>query len=130
MIRRPPRSTRTDTLFPYTTLFRSVGVSYDTDEAAARKRALEQFRWFTGGWKVMAELPSPAGFDAASKSVTEEEIAAPLPCGPDVSKYVAAVKEFLHAGFTAVWLETVDAAPPDVFLDRAQRGVPPAARAP
>src|SRR3546814_10493006 len=28
MIRRPPRSTRTDTLFPYTTLFRS-GVSSD-----------------------------------------------------------------------------------------------------
>src|SRR3546814_12837553 len=26
MIRRPPRSTRTDTLFPYTTLFRSDGV--------------------------------------------------------------------------------------------------------
>src|SRR3546814_20788870 len=26
MIRRPPRSTRTDTLFPYTTLFRSVRV--------------------------------------------------------------------------------------------------------
>src|SRR3546814_19497960 len=27
MIRRPPRSTRTDTLFPYTTLFRSQGLS-------------------------------------------------------------------------------------------------------
>src|SRR3546814_15098424 len=26
MIRRPPRSTRTDTLFPYTTLFRSTGL--------------------------------------------------------------------------------------------------------
>src|SRR3546814_10259477 len=26
MIRRPPRSTRTDTLFPYTTLFRSVSL--------------------------------------------------------------------------------------------------------
>src|SRR3546814_15968655 len=26
MIRRPPRSTRTDTLFPYTTLFRSVNI--------------------------------------------------------------------------------------------------------
>src|SRR3546814_16474682 len=26
MIRRPPRSTRTDTLFPYTTLFRSKGL--------------------------------------------------------------------------------------------------------
>src|SRR3546814_7176327 len=33
MIRRPPRSTRTDTLFPYTTLFRSqqlgVGASFE-----------------------------------------------------------------------------------------------------
>src|SRR3546814_18919202 len=28
MIRRPPRSTRTDTLFPYTTLFRSVEHPY------------------------------------------------------------------------------------------------------
>src|SRR3546814_6850064 len=28
MIRRPPRSTRTDTLFPYTTLFRSSIMSY------------------------------------------------------------------------------------------------------
>src|SRR3546814_6108066 len=27
MIRRPPRSTRTDTLFPYTTLFRSVAAA-------------------------------------------------------------------------------------------------------
>src|SRR3546814_12103815 len=27
MIRRPPRSTRTDTLFPYTTLFRSSGAT-------------------------------------------------------------------------------------------------------
>src|SRR3546814_6251135 len=31
MIRRPPRSTRTDTLFPYTTLFRShLGCIFDT----------------------------------------------------------------------------------------------------
>src|SRR3546814_17583321 len=33
MIRRPPRSTRTDTLFPYTTLFRSS--AQDTDDVAA-----------------------------------------------------------------------------------------------
>src|SRR3546814_13791776 len=34
MIRRPPRSTRTDTLFPYTTLFRSLG----THGSAAHRR--------------------------------------------------------------------------------------------
>src|SRR3546814_10712018 len=34
MIRRPPGSTRTDTLFPYTTLFRSVvGARPDVDDA-------------------------------------------------------------------------------------------------
>src|SRR3546814_13745300 len=32
MIRRPPRSTRTDTLFPYTTLFRSCGPPYPVPE--------------------------------------------------------------------------------------------------
>src|SRR3546814_18816618 len=36
MIRRPPRSTRTDTLFPYTTLFRSAqGKAEPGDVAAA-----------------------------------------------------------------------------------------------
>src|SRR3546814_2323170 len=43
MIRRPPRSTRTDTLFPYTTLFRSRlgqhAALAETD--VARRRALE-----------------------------------------------------------------------------------------
>src|SRR3546814_8541994 len=34
MIRRPPRSTRTDTLFPYTTLFRSVRGGVDLTLAA------------------------------------------------------------------------------------------------
>src|SRR3546814_7174490 len=33
MIRRPPRSTRTDTLFPYTTLFRSGAVQNAVDDA-------------------------------------------------------------------------------------------------
>src|SRR3546814_12685728 len=39
MIRRPPRSTRTDTLFPYTTLFRSVD---DSLQLAARQAAAQQ----------------------------------------------------------------------------------------
>src|SRR3546814_8378935 len=39
MIRRPPRSTRTDTLFPYTTLFRSI-----CRDEAARLPALAALR--------------------------------------------------------------------------------------
>src|SRR3546814_18249320 len=33
MIRRPPRSTRTDTLLPYTTLFRSLSAKRNADRA-------------------------------------------------------------------------------------------------
>src|SRR3546814_14216065 len=52
MIRRPPRSTRTDTLFPYTTLFRSGDRRVRTDGEAplasgagvARRRHFEPHR--------------------------------------------------------------------------------------
>src|SRR3546814_21095062 len=48
MIRRPPRSTRTDTLFPYTTLFRSVQVAdrriVDLLEIPARHRQRPELR--------------------------------------------------------------------------------------
>src|SRR3546814_14121603 len=40
MIRRPPRSTRTDTLFPYTTLFRSAAPALIYEEANLIKRAI------------------------------------------------------------------------------------------
>src|SRR3546814_1291815 len=38
MIRRPPRSTRTDTLFPYTTLFRSLAAHPHVSHDAASDR--------------------------------------------------------------------------------------------
>src|SRR3546814_18260425 len=44
MIRRPPRSTRTDTLFPYTTLFRSrptLNRATSSDPPAEENRAME-----------------------------------------------------------------------------------------
>src|SRR3546814_8485125 len=50
MIRRPPRSTRTDTLFPYTTLFRSHG--------GVR-------RGFLGGRSAVWRLRDPDGLETA-----------------------------------------------------------------
>src|SRR3546814_13329635 len=48
MIRRPPRSTRTDTLLPYTTRFRSEdGPLPTTDRWAARRRMLAKLATFT-----------------------------------------------------------------------------------
>src|SRR3546814_2023253 len=43
MRRRPPRSTRTDTLLPYTTLFRSIDIELEPAVGAA----LHRLRWAT-----------------------------------------------------------------------------------
>src|SRR3546814_12848002 len=72
MIRRPPRSTRTDTLFPYTTLFRSDGASGD-QHFAGRFQAVALLH------VVMAELRFD-GFGASLKDVdlAIQTVAAPL----------------------------------------------------
>src|SRR3546814_3447088 len=44
MIRRPPRSTRTDTLFPYTTLFRSIESDRLQQQIEAERRRNEENR--------------------------------------------------------------------------------------
>src|SRR3546814_15575674 len=47
MVHRPPRSTRTDTLFPYTTLFRSLfGLGFDVGRAAY---AIDQYLFDQAG---------------------------------------------------------------------------------
>src|SRR3546814_927647 len=43
MVRRPPSSRRTDTLFPYTTLFRSLAVRIEDDDLESRA-AMERGR--------------------------------------------------------------------------------------
>src|SRR3546814_16672102 len=50
MIRLPPRSTHTDTLFPYTTLFRStkVGVDFAWEEGSIAVTAIAQTTGPTG----------------------------------------------------------------------------------
>src|SRR3546814_3704692 len=51
MIRRPPRSTRTDTLFPYTTLFRSLEINGEIriKRSIIQKIILDNFRFITQG---------------------------------------------------------------------------------
>jgi len=105
-----------------------VAVCYDEDTTAARKRALEQFRWFTGGWDVMAELPGPDHFAAATKAVREEDVAEQVPCGPDVAVHVEAVKKFVDAGFTSVALVQIGASNQDEFFDWSARELLPELR--
>src|SRR3546814_6069920 len=70
MVRRPPRSTRTDTLFPYTTLFRSeldalrLGAGTIRDAAGGRAvaaRISEQHRRFEAGDEALVAVRRRVG---------------------------------------------------------------------
>src|SRR3546814_9821161 len=74
MIRRPPRSTRTDTLFPYTTLFRSNGLWIFTpivEVAQSLPASHQQAIQHLGNELVMA-AQSPSLFGPAAADRSEE----------------------------------------------------------
>src|SRR3546814_2609493 len=58
MIRRPPRSTRTDTLFPYTTLFRSDAWIARLRDPAVRRRVVREMR-APGDWENVLRMAGP-----------------------------------------------------------------------
>jgi G6PDH family F420-dependent oxidoreductase len=105
-----------------------IALSYDPDRDVAVKRAMEQFRWFTGGWRVNAELPLPASFDQASRSVRPEDIAENMPCGPDLETHVAGIRRFERAGFTHIALIQVGADGQEEFITWAATDLLPALR--
>src|SRR3546814_10747351 len=78
MILRPPRSTRTDTLFPYTTLFRSQGLNAPRVEALFPSPPI--FRWAgyflarTCSTSLDLEVPQRSKFiSLGSSSMRSEE---------------------------------------------------------
>src|SRR3546814_2807686 len=83
MIRRPPRSTRTDTLFPYTTLFRS------TSTAAGRPVALMV------GDAVLPNTERSTTVDEFTPSATLD-----VRITPDVLGYFTFSRGFKSGGFT------------------------------
>src|SRR3546814_12116068 len=85
MIRRPPRSTRTDTLFPYTTLFRSLG----TVPKSAAKALWD--------WWATSPAIDVAAIDAI-EAVTKHDVIAFLTW---VAENVGDEARFMHQGMTS-----------------------------
>jgi G6PDH family F420-dependent oxidoreductase len=56
------------------------------------------FRTSPLGWKVMAELPNPTNFTAATASVRPEDLEKTIPAGPDVARHLKGIGEYRDAG--------------------------------
>src|SRR3546814_8169416 len=67
MIRRPPRSTRTDTLFPYTTLFRSEQGMVHKPSGGGEGHG-SRFAWFTASAGV-----DPQDLEEYERSLQDQE---------------------------------------------------------
>ncbi|QCB92271.1 TIGR03557 family F420-dependent LLM class oxidoreductase [Cellulomonas shaoxiangyii] len=96
-----------------------IPISWDPDPERAKQRAHEQFRWFGGGWKVNADLPTTEAFDAASQFVRPDDVAEQIPCGPDLDAIVEAVSAYWEAGFTDIAVVQVGDEAQERFLAEA-----------
>jgi coenzyme F420-dependent glucose-6-phosphate dehydrogenase len=82
-------------------------VCWAETEAAARKTAYRY--WPNGGLKgpLSTELALPEHFQQAAHMVKEEDVAQSVVCGPDAQRHLAAIKEYVDAGYDHVYVHQV-----------------------
>jgi coenzyme F420-dependent glucose-6-phosphate dehydrogenase len=104
-----------------------IHVCWAAEESEARRTALE---WWPNGaisGSYFLELPLPSHFEEAVELVGEEEIASSIVCGPDPERHLAAIREYIDAGYDHVYVH--QAGPDqDGFFDFYEREVLPALR--
>jgi G6PDH family F420-dependent oxidoreductase len=88
-------------------IYGQVTVCWGRDEATA-KEVLREI-WPTGAIEGMAsqELPLPLHFEQLTKTVTADQLAEHTPCGPDIDRHVANLREYLDAGVDHVYVHQV-----------------------
>ncbi len=96
--------------------FAEVMLCWAATEAEAVRIAHERARFGVTGWKVMAELPTTASFEAATQFVRPEDVAKTVACGPDPERHLQAIQKYLDAGFDHLTLLAVGP-DQDGFLD-------------
>jgi G6PDH family F420-dependent oxidoreductase len=82
-------------------------VCWAEDEAAARKTAHEV--WPNAGLKgpLSTELALPEHFMKAAEMVKEEDVAKEVVCGPDPTKHIETIEEYVKAGYDHVYIHQV-----------------------
>ena len=97
-------------------VYGEMPLAWAQDEETAARAALEKNSFALTGWKVMSELPNPVNFEAASATVTPDQVKEMFACGPDPKRHLSVARQFADAGFDH--LVAMNAGPdPDGFMD-------------
>jgi G6PDH family F420-dependent oxidoreductase len=101
-----------------------ITICWGEDEKAALKTAHKI--WPNSGipGELGQELPTPTHFEQAAQLVTPETVAKSVVVGPDASKYLAKIDEYIQAGFDHVYIHQIG---PDQtgFIRFAEREILP-----
>ncbi len=84
-----------------------VKVCWGSDEQAAAETVHRLWRNQLVGGELSQELPMPAHFDQASEHVTVDAVKEQVACGPDPERHVAAIKEYVDAGFDEIYVNQI-----------------------
>jgi coenzyme F420-dependent glucose-6-phosphate dehydrogenase len=87
--------------------FAQVHVCWAGEDSDARKIAREWWPNTSIPGELGVELPLPRHFEQASETVTEEDVANSVTCGPDPERHLEAIREYLDAGFDRVWIHQI-----------------------
>ena len=120
-------------------LFRSSGgagklvqgglkVCWGEDEATARRHVHRLWSIEALPGEMAQVLPTPAHFEQVTSLVTEDQLAAKIPCGPDIERHVSAINAFRDAGFDEVYVNQIGP-DQDAFFHAYREQVLPRARA-
>jgi G6PDH family F420-dependent oxidoreductase len=99
-------------------------VCWAKSEEEARRTALEWWPNAAVSGSHFLELPLPSHFEEAAELVGEEEIAESVVCGPDPERHLAAIREYIDAGYDHVYMHQIG---PDQegFFDFYEREILP-----
>jgi hypothetical protein len=107
--------------------YAEVALCYAGRDDDARETAHRYFRWAATGWPVMAELPGPDAFAAASRHVSFDAIAEVVSCGPSLDRHLEAINRYVDAGYDHLILTQVGPAQEE-FLHVFEHELAPAVR--
>jgi coenzyme F420-dependent glucose-6-phosphate dehydrogenase len=99
-------------------------VCWAASEDEARRTALERWPNAALSGSFPFELPLPAHFEEAVSTVREEDVAEAVVCGPDPERHLAAIREYVDAGYDHVYVHQVGP-DQDGFFDFYERSVLP-----